>query len=762
MKETANFEVRGMHCASCAARIEKVVSKMDGVSEVKVNLTTEKGRVTFHNNQTSVTEIINRINQIGFAAKQIGHSRTWSDTSWKKEIQILQRKLFLSAILTFPLAWAMLDHFSWASFIYVPDLFTHPFFQMAVILPIQFIIGQQFYDSAWKAVKNGSANMDVLVVLSTSAAFFYSHYLTFTSQHTDSTGLFYETSAFIITFILLGKLLEAKTKLKTTEAIKELYQLQTKAAMLISDGRERECPVDQLSPGDLIIVRPGEKVPIDGEIVDGGSMIDESLLTGESNPVEKQIGDPVFAGTINQNGVLYVRVTKKDSETALSQIIRIVEEAQASSPPIQRIADDIVAIFVPIVLSIALVTFAAWYFVLQPGDVNGALVKTIAVLIIACPCALGLATPTSVLVGSGQAARSGILFKEGKYLELLGKNNMVVFDKTGTITKGQPQVTDIYTERLSENLFLEMIAAVESTLQHPVAKAIVTEAKKRLRHLPRATQVLSMPGYGVSALVNGKKIVIASSKYYDKSKRHLPRQALKRIRKLEAEGKTVMIAMIDNRFAGIIAIADEIKPSSLAAVSRLKKMGMDVVMLTGDNRSIATTVATRLGIKKLYAEVTPGDKAAIIHSLQQKGNRVVMVGDGINDAPSLAVADVGIAMGTGSDIAIESGDVTILKGDLHRVVDAFIISRKTMNNIKQNLLWAFLYNIIMIPVAMLGFLSPWLAGAAMAFSSVSVVLNALRLNLNLNQGRFSNDQRIIRSPSARKQFRGSDRVLSKA
>ncbi|ETI67234.1 heavy metal translocating P-type ATPase [Neobacillus vireti] len=730
MVETAHIEVRGMHCAACTSRIERSVSKIDGVTDIIINLTTERGRISFHKNRTSMSEIIDKINKIGFEAKEISKTTAPLDDDKNKEIKRLQWKFIWSAFLTLPLAWAMFAHFHWLS-IQVPELFTQPFFQFAITIPIQFFIGAEFYDRAWKALRNRSFSMDVLVVLSTSAAFFYSHYLMFTNINIvnprQQVNLFYDTSAFIITFILLGKLLEAKTKVRTTEALKKLYQLQTKTATLVVNGKETNIQAAQILPGDVIILKPGEKVPIDGQVIEGNSIMDESLLTGESIPVEKHIGNIVYAGTINQNGLLKVKATKRNSDTSLSQIIRIVEEAQASKAPIQYIADKITAIFVPIVIIIAVITFAAWYTFFQPGSMSEALEKAIAVLIIACPCALGLATPTSVMVGTGRASQLGILFKEGKYLELLGKNNVIVFDKTGTITKGEPKVTNIYSEHLRIPDFLAVIGAVENTMDHPIAKAIVQEAKRYLPLLPSASQVTSMPGYGIQATVDNKKITIASPKYYKGKTMSLSIKAEGLVTKLEQEGKTVMIAFIDSRFAGILAVADEMKASSIVAVSRLKQMGFETIMLTGDNRSTAAAIGKKVGIHKLRAEVMPQHKAEIIQQLQQKGNKVIMVGDGINDAPALAVADVGIAIGTGSDVAIESADMTILNDDLNRVVDAILISKKTMTNIKQNFLWAFLYNIMMIPLAMIGFLAPWIAGAAMAFSSVSVVLNALRL-----------------------------------
>lgn len=724
MEETQHFFVTGMHCAACATRIEKVVSKIEGVIDIHVNLATEKGRVTFHRKRTNLQEVFDKIRNIGFDVKAIEQLSTEGNPY--KEIQKLQRRFFLSALLTMPLAWAMFDHFTWAPFIKAPDFLTQPLLQLILTIPIQFVIGFPFYERAWKAVKSGHTNMDVLVVLSTSAAFFYSHYLTFTSLQSSMPPpvLYFETSAFIITFILLGKLLEAKTKLKTTEALKKLYQLQTKTATLYENGRELATPVNRLVLGDILIIKPGEKIPIDGEILMGSTMIDESLLTGESIPIEKTIGHSVYAGTINQHGLLRVKVTKKDNETTLSRIIQIVEEAQGSKAPIQQTADKITAVFVPIVVLTAMATFLGWYLFLQPDQLGAALEKTIAVLIIACPCALGLATPTSVMVGSGRAAQMGILFKEGKYLEVLGKCRTIILDKTGTLTKGKPHVTDIQIDSWQKEEVLRLIGAVEQGFHHPIAKAIVDHIQSTLPSVPTAEQVQIIPGHGVEAIVLGKKVVIANPAYQLHS---LSPKNKQQVNKWESEGKTVMIAWVDARFAGIIAVADEIRSSSVAAISRLKQMGLEPILLTGDNRYTGMAVAKQVGIKKLQTGVSPMDKATIIKNLQKKREKIIMVGDGMNDAPALAIADIGIAIGTGSDIAIESGDVTIIKGDLRRLVDAIQISKKTMTNIKQNFLWAFLYNIVMIPFAMFGLLAPWLASAAMAFSSVSVVLNALRL-----------------------------------
>jgi len=725
--ETTQLDVKGMYCSACAARIEKAVSRLDGVEEVFVNLAMETGNVAYDKNKTNLSDIIDKINQIGFEATTYNREEAGKNN----QLQTLQWHFICSAILTIPLAWAMLSHFQWASFLYIPPLFQNPFFQMMITIPIQFIIGYPFYERAWHAVKHKIPNMDVLVVLSTSAAFFYSHYVTFTTPNflytIESEVLFYETSAFIITFILLGKLLEAKTKSRTSEALEKLYQIQTKTATLFENGKEVSVDVQHLVPGDIVVIKPGEKVPIDGQVIEGTSMINESLLTGESIPIEKNVRSLVYAGTINENGLLKVRVTKKDSETALANIIHIVEEAQRAKAPIQHIADKIVGIFVPIVITIAAITFVAWYFVFQPGNFNGALGKLIAVLIIACPCALGLATPTSIMVGSGRAAQHGILFKEGKFLELLEKNNYLLLDKTGTITKGFPKVTDIYIQHIKQQPFLEIIGAVERTSDHPVAKAIVSKAQSKIDYFPEAKEVENVPGYGIKAVVNGLKVTIANASYFKTHHLTIPEKAEQLENQLKQDGKTVMIVYIDGRFAGMVAVIDEIKASSVSAITRLKQMGYKLVLATGDHKQAGLAIARKVGIKKVYTECSPNDKVTIIQQLQKQGNSTAMVGDGINDAPALTVANVGVAIGTGSDVAIESGDVTIIQGDLTRLVDAIQISKKTMLNIKQNFVWAFLYNVIMIPFAMFGILVPWLAGAAMAFSSISVVLNSLRL-----------------------------------
>ncbi|MGE8206378.1 heavy metal translocating P-type ATPase [Heyndrickxia sp. NPDC080065] len=721
--ETMQIDIKGMHCSACSTRIEKIVSKMEGVHKINVNLATEKGRVLFDPNLTSKLIILNRIKKIGYEAIVSRNNYNLTDSK-RKDMNILTWKFLISLILALPLIWTMLAHFN-LFYISVPNLFLQPWFQLALATPVQFIIAYPFYEGAWSALKNRSANMDVLVVLSTSAAYFYSHYLTFSSA--EPTVLHYETSVLIITFVLLGKLMEAKTKRKTIDAIKKLNQLQVKSATKYMDGIESETFIHQIVPGDILLVKPGEKIPIDGQVIEGFSSVNESMLTGESLPVEKNIGNTVYSGTINENGLLKIKATKKESETFLSKIIGIVEEAQISKPPIQHIADKFTAIFVPIVIVIAAATFVLWYLYLSPGHVNEALEKTIAVLIISCPCALGLATPTSIMVGSGKAAQLGILFKEGKMIELLAKNNMVVLDKTGTITKGEPVVTDIFVRNLEEKLFMQLIGAIEKNTNHPIAKAIIKEVEKKVDTIPTLANVNTIPGHGIKAFADGKQIIIANPSFFNKQTKIVLSEVQKKVNELEQEGKTVVLVSIDHHIHGIIAVADEIKESSGKAITRLKNMGLTVIMLSGDNINSATSIANRTGINHVKAEVTPEMKAEWIKKYQNKGKQVIMVGDGINDAPALTVANIGIAMGNGSDIAVDSGDITLLNGDLNRIADSIIISKKTMRNVKQNFLWAFIYNIISIPLAITGFLPPWFASATMAFSSVSVVLNSLRL-----------------------------------
>lgn len=715
------YQVTGMTCAACANRIEKRLRKVQGVQEVHVNLTTNKARVAFDPAQTNDQEIMTKIEQLGFSA-------SLKQAELQEEKKLLLRRFIFSAILTIPLLWAMAAHFSVLSFIWVPSLFLLPLFQFALTLPIQLFIGQSFYIGAWNALKNRSANMDVLVVLSTSTAFLYSHYLTFTTIGQESHGLtvYYESCAVIFTFLLLGKYLEAMAKDRTKNAIGQLHQLQPTMAHVLRGDEVRAVPVAELATGDIFIVKPGERIPTDGIVLEGHASVDQSMFTGESLPVEKWGGHSVIGATLNQSGWLKVKATKVGEDTALTQVIRTVEEAQLSKAPIQRVADEITDVFVPIIIAIAVITFVAWYYVFTAQDLGGALEKAIAVLIIACPCALGLATPMSILVVSGRAAQMGILFKQGKFLEVLQKVDTVVFDKTGTLTRGTHQVVGINTRGWSEAAFLRLVAGAELTSEHPLAATIVAHAKKQGLSIPAATSFASLPGYGIEATVEGHTVVVGSSKLLTRKNMDIaPLQS--QVELHGAEGKMVLLVGIDGRLAGYVVLSDQLKRDAKKAVAQLRKMGKEIIMITGDNPHTAASVARQAGIGQVYAGVLPAQKAELIWELQAKGKKVAMVGDGINDAPALSAASVGIALGTGADISKDSADVIIMHGEVRGVVHAIRLSQMAMKNIRQNLFWAFFYNAIAIPATMLGFLAPWLAGIAMAFSSLSVVLNSLRM-----------------------------------
>ena len=726
VKEKRDFAITGMTCAACSARIEKVLNKMEGVSSAGVNLAIEKATVEYNPAQTSPKEIVQRIEKIGYGAiiddaKEAGDYR-------QKEIQKQTTKLIVSAVLSFPLLWAMVSHFSFTSFIYLPDFLMNPFVQMALATPVQFLIGWQFYMGAYKALRNKSANMDVLVVLGTSAAYFYSVYQAIISQNSHhSAQLYFETSAVLITLIILGKLFEAKAKGRSSEAIKKLMNLQAKTAVVIKDGKEIEVLLEDVIKDDILVVKPGEKIPVDGMVLEGNSAVDESMLTGESIPVDKIIGDEVIGSTVNKNGFLKVRATKIGRETALAQIIKVVEEAQGSKAPIQRLADKISGIFVPVVVGIALVTFLIWFIFVLPGEFTEALEAMIAVLVIACPCALGLATPTSIMAGSGRAAEFGILFKGGEHLETTHHIDTVIVDKTGTVTNGKPELTDIIIEGTwKETEFLSFVATAEKQSEHPLAKAIVQGIQSKGVYLKTVTDFEALPGYGVRAIIDQKVVLIGTRKLMVENEIETG-SAGTTMETLESDGKTAMLVSIDGHYSGLIAVADTLKSTSKDAIVRLKSMNIDVIMITGDNQRTAEAIAKDVGIDHVITEVLPEGKAEEVTKLQQAGKRVAMVGDGINDAPALASADIGMAIGTGTDIAMEAADITLISGDLNSIADAILMSRETMKNIKQNLFWAFAYNVIGIPIAAIGLLAPWVAGAAMAFSSVSVVLNALRL-----------------------------------
>lgn len=724
--EKIDLKIQGMTCAACSAKIERKLNKTPGVVNATVNLATEKASITF-NPEISTREIKNIITKLGYQADKVVDTLDVDKERETREKEINKQKAFFvfSAILSLPLALFMFaELFKWT---WVPALLFDKYFQLALATPIQFIAGFQFYKDAYYALRSKSANMSVLVVLGTSAAYFYSLAITFYGKEIGQHHVYYETSAIIITLIILGKLLEAVAKGKTSEAIKKLMGLQAKTARVIREGREEDIPLEDVVVGDLILVRPGEKIPVDGIIREGYSTIDESMLTGESIPVDKKAGDQVVGATINKHGSFKFETTRVGKDTVLSQIIKVVEEAQGSKAPIQRMADLISAYFVPAVIVIAILTFGVWYLLIEPGIFTRALINFTAVLVIACPCALGLATPTSIMVGTGKGAENGILIKGGEHLENAHKLTTIVLDKTGTITKGQPEVTDVITIAKRDKSELLRIAAIaEKGSEHPLGEAIVKRAKETWENLPDPANFQAIPGHGVEASVDGKRVLVGTRKLM-KERQISVESYEEEMVNLETSGKTAMLLAINEEMAGIIAVADTVKEHSREAIREMQAMGLEVIMITGDNQRTAQAIAKEVGITRVLAEVLPEDKAKEVEKLKGEGRKVGMVGDGINDAPALATADVGLAIGTGTDVAMEAADITLMRGDLRGIPASIQLSRATMRNIKQNLFWALFYNTLGIPIAAAGLLNPVIAGGAMAFSSVSVVSNALRL-----------------------------------
>ena len=708
--------VEGMTCAACSARVEKVLSKVEGVVKANVNLSSNKATVEFPSGVVDENALIAAVEKAGYKAQIQREADLDREKQMReKEIKSLKTSFIMSLILTAPLVAAMFFHMAGQM-----NILTNGYFQWALATPVQFIIGYRFYKGAYHSVRGGGANMDVLIALGTSAAYFYSIYNLFNMVH----EYYFEASAVIITLILLGKLFEAIAKGKTSEAIKKLMGLQPKTARVIRNDSEMDIAIEDLLIGDIIVVRPGEKVPVDGIIVEGSSALDESMITGESIPVDKKEGDQVIGATINKFGAFKFKATKIGKDTVLSQIIRLVEDAQGSKAPVQRLADKISGIFVPTVLVIALVTFLIFYF---SGDFNAGLINAVAILVIACPCALGLATPTAIMVGTGKGAENGILIKSGEHLERAHKMDAIIFDKTGTITKGEPEVTDVEVlNDFDENELLRVAGSVEKTSEHPLGQAIVGYAEAQLVMLKDADSFAAVPGKGLKAKFEGRDVLIGNRKLMNDGDLDLT-GIEEKISTLEEQGKTAMLIAVEGRLAGIIAVADQIKKTSLAAIKELQGMGLQVYMITGDNERTAKAIASQVGIENVLADVLPEHKASKVEELKSQGRHVGMVGDGINDAPALAAADVGFAIGTGTDVAMEAADITLMRGDLSGVVTAIRLSHRTMKTIKQNLFWAFFYNSVGIPFAALGFLNPMIAGAAMAFSSVSVVTNSLRL-----------------------------------
>jgi len=724
------LKLSGMSCAACAARIEKGLNKLPGVTRAAVNFATEKAVVEFNPAEIDVPQIKKAVADIGYKASEVDDRTTADLEREEREREIRRQKslVIFSGVLSAPLVvymLAMVLNLQEA----IPAFFLNPYFQFALATPVQFVAGANFYKEAYTALRGRNANMSVLVALGTTAAYLYSVVGTFFANRIGMVEIYYETGAIIITLVLLGKTLETIAKGRTSEAIKKLIGLQAKNARVVRGGEEVEIPIEDVQAGDLVVVRPGEKIPVDGIVKEGYSTVDESMLTGESVPVDKKAGDEVIGATLNKLGTFKFEATKVGKDTALAQIIKIVEEAQGSKAPIQRMADVISAYFVPAVVGLALVTFFAWYYYGAPGDFTRSLLSFTAVLVIACPCALGLATPTSIMVGTGKGAENGILIKSGEYLEKAHKLTAIILDKTGTITKGEPALTDLVPApdyRGYEKELLQLAGRAEKSSEHPLAQAIVIHAKENGAALNDPDHFEAIPGHGVAAEIDGSRILLGTRKLMQENGVDISGLTAD-VERLEEEGKTAMLMAVDGKPAAIIGVADTIKESSKEAIARLKEMGLEVWMLTGDNRRTAEAIARQVGVEKVLAEVLPEDKAKQVEKLRGQGKVVGMVGDGINDAPALVTADVGFAIGTGTDVAIEAADITLMRGDLRGVAAAIRLSRATIKNIKQNLFWALVYNTVGIPVAALGFLNPVIAGAAMAFSSVSVVANALRL-----------------------------------
>ncbi|MFH0797896.1 MAG: heavy metal translocating P-type ATPase, partial [Candidatus Woesearchaeota archaeon] len=711
-----NVHVSGMHCASCATLINKALSKIEGVKQANVNYSTSKATVEFDENKLNEKKIIDAIVSKGYKAKiSEGNDHEHHEMVQKKEINDFKHKLIISTIFAFP-AFIIGMVLMWLN-VMVPY---KEFILWALATPVQFYIGYPFYKGTWTAIKNKSANMDTLIAVGTSAAYFYSIYLILFNPE---MGQYFETSAILITLVILGKYLEAVAKGKTSEAIKRLMSLSPKIATVIRKGKEMKIPVDDVVVGDVIIVKPGEKVPVDGKIIYGVSSIDESMITGESMPVDKKKGDDVIGATINKHGSFKMVATRVGENTTLSNIIKLIENAQGQKAPIQRFADVISAYFVPIVMGISLVTFVTW---LSLGkEATFAMITAVAVLVIACPCALGLATPTAIMVGTGKGAKNGILIKGGTALETAHKVKAVIFDKTGTITKGVPEVTDIVTVKLKDkDDVLKISASLEKSSEHSLADAIIKKAGKM--KLKNAKSFKAIPGHGIEAKLDNKNYIFGNAKLMKLNNVKLDK-VKDQMEELEGQGKTVMVLSDKKDVLGMIAVADTIKETSLEAVRKLQEQKIFVYMITGDNERTAKAIARQAGINYVFAEVLPEDKANYVKKLQKK-YKVMMVGDGINDAPALAQADIGIAMGSGTDVAMETGNIVLMRNDLRDVAKAIKLSRQTMAKIKQNMFWALAYNVMGIPIAAgvlypyTGWLlSPIIAGGAMALSSVSVV-----------------------------------------
>ena len=736
-KETAELPVLGMTCANCAATVERTLNrKLPGIYSANVNFADERVRVTYDPSVTNTVQMAEAVRKAGYklVLPQTGLPGMDSEQEAReREISREKRRFIVGLVCTVPLfLMSMARDFSligaWSHLPWVNWLF------FALATPVQFYTGLGYYIGGIKSLRNRSANMDVLIALGSTTAYLYSTAVLLLPG--IGTHVYFETSAVIITLIKLGKLLEARSKGKASSAIRKLMDLAPAIAHLEIDGGENDIPADQVRTGDIVIVKPGERIPVDGIVLSGFSSVDESIMTGESVPVDKSIDDTVFGSTVNYHGLLKIKATGVGNDTALAQIIRLVRQAQGSKAPIQRLADKVSAVFVPVIIITALITFFVWW--IYGGVFVTAMIRMVSVLVIACPCALGLATPTAIMVGTGIGAGMGVLFKNSEALETAHKLTTVMFDKTGTITYGKPVLTDWIPFGKDSDRDLMLTASAEKGSEHPVSHAVVEAARKKGLELAKPENFSSSPGLGIKASVNGHIVQIGNPEWFNE-KNELEKDTLALIDKLSGEGKTSMIVRIDSRIAGVLAVSDEEKPEAKTAVSTLQKMGIEPVMLTGDNEQTASAIAAKVGIKQIAAGVMPEKKESVVAESRKKGEIVGMVGDGINDSPALALADVGFAIGTGTDVAMESSDITLVGGELNGVVRAIRLSKETMRTIRQNLFWAFFYNISLIPVAagvihhvsfvpyFIRDLHPVMAAGAMAFSSISVVLNSLRL-----------------------------------
>ncbi|MDN6656884.1 MAG: heavy metal translocating P-type ATPase, partial [Staphylococcus simulans] len=678
--EKAEFKISGMTCAACSSRIERVLSRTEGIDQANVNLVTEKASIEYDQSHVDMDQVFEKVKQLGYEPIAL---ETADEAKARKNQELNRQKMkfIIAMILSLPLLYTMVGHFSFLSFLPLPHVMTEPWFQFILATPVQFILGWQFYKGAYGALRNKSANMDVLVALGTSAAYFYSIYMWIIHAGEKHIPLYFETSAVLITLILLGKYFEAKAKGHASDAINKLLSLQVKEARVERDGEAVSLPVDQVQKGDVLLIKSGEYVPLDGEIIEGETSLDESMLTGESIPVDKTIGDEVIGATLNHGNFIKVKVTHTGDDLVLNQIIKIVEEAQGEKPNIQRLADKISGIFVPTVLGIALVVFIIWFSFITPFNFQSSLEVFIAVIVIACPCALGLATPTSIMAGSGRSAELGVLFKSSEALEQTQNVDTIVFDKTGTLTEGQPSVYKVI-DNTDNQQFGTLVKSLEVQSEHPLSQAI-TDYYQDAQNLI-VEQYQTHPGNGISGYINGQFIKIGSQSFIQPDLNDWDEQLEAEIKDLQHQGSTVVLASIDNQFAGLIALRDEPKTSAKALIERLNPH-YDIVMLSGDSQGTAEAIAEELGINRVIAGVKPDHKAEEITKLQDEGKNVMMVGDGINDAPALAKSNIGLAMGTGSDIAIEAGDIMIVGGDIEKVEDALDMSQRTMKNIKQNL-----------------------------------------------------------------------------